>query len=54
MKDNGTGINIQEAEIKNMKERIEILGGWFTIEKSPEGGTEIEIEIPLEEYENGC
>jgi signal transduction histidine kinase len=34
-----------------MKERAQTLGGSATISSSPEGGTLVEIAIPLERYE---
>lgn len=53
--DNGDGFDFQSVTNRrkrgfgliNMKERIEMLGGEFTIKSAPESGTIIDLSIPL-------
>jgi signal transduction histidine kinase len=49
--DDGEGFNVNEQSesvgLINMKERIELANGDFTIESKPQLGTKIKVEIPL-------
>jgi PAS domain S-box-containing protein len=57
VRDNGVGLRRQPGGgekshgLLGMKERAQTLGGSATISSSPEGGTLVEIAIPLERYE---
>jgi signal transduction histidine kinase len=63
IKDNGKGFNVRErlAEARiekriglwSIEERVGFLNGSMEIESKPFQGTQIVIEIPLEEYQNG-
>ena len=52
--DNGKGFNLKEAGrdgrlgLVGMRERVELLGGRFSVETSPGRGTNIYVEIPIE------
>ena len=56
--DNGSGFSIEEAEEKDekhfgisvMKERIHLLGGQICFSSTPEQGTEIRMQIPIDKY----
>jgi signal transduction histidine kinase len=54
VQDNGHGFSLSslaEKEkglgLQTMKERTELLGGYFLVKSSPEGGTEIFVEVRL-------
>ncbi len=57
--DEGKGFNLQEAArdgrlgLVGMRERVELLGGRFSVETSPGRGTNIYVEIPLEPIQEG-
>ncbi len=64
IKDDGRGFDVEEAisskerprglGLLGMKERVELVNGTLSIESRPGGGTEINIEIPLnKEVSNG-
>ena len=56
--DNGSGFSIEEAEEKEemhfgisvMKERIQLLGGQICIYSTPEKGTEVRMQIPIDKH----
>ncbi|MDD2965049.1 MAG: histidine kinase [Bacteroidales bacterium] len=50
--DNGKGINLPPNELKvgglrNIRDRVQILGGCFHMDKGPQGGTVVQIEVDL-------
>ena len=50
--DDGRGFNPSRSSsqgqgLRNMRERVEAIGGTFSIESSPAGGTTVRIELPL-------
>ncbi|MDP1810681.1 MAG: PAS domain-containing protein [Sediminibacterium sp.] len=51
IKDNGIGFDTQSIRkgigLANMQKRVEIFGGFFTVNASPGNGCEIIVEIPL-------
>ncbi len=53
--DNGTGFDLQSAArdgslgLVGMRERVELLGGTFTVKTAPNQGTHLCVMIPLEE-----
>ena len=58
IQDNGIGFNVLTNEhfgfgLKNIKERVNFFKGSIRIDSFPSKGTEIYIEIPLKEVENG-
>ncbi len=64
VKDDGSGFDVEEAisskdrprglGLLGMRERIELMNGTLSIQSRPRGGTEINIEIPLnQEVSNG-
>ena len=63
IKDNGKGFNVRERLVEarsekrigiwSMEERVGFLNGRMEVESKPFQGTQIVIEIPLEEHENG-
>lgn len=63
IKDNGKGFNVRERLVEarsekrigiwSMEERVGFLNGRMEVESKPYQGTQIVIEIPLEEHENG-
>lgn len=55
--DTGTGIDLQTVSYKSnlglagMRERVEVLGGFFEIDSSNGHGTHIKVTLPLETFE---
>lgn len=52
IEDNGIGFiqeQVRESALglKNMKERIQLMGGSFQIKTKPKKGTKIEIQLPV-------
>ncbi|MGB7997954.1 MAG: ATP-binding protein, partial [Photobacterium halotolerans] len=55
IRDHGTGFNVQHAMngkgigLRNMRERLEFLGGELDISSEPGQGTEILVNLPLKQ-----
>ena len=50
--DDGRGLNPSRASsrgqgLRNMRERVEAIGGTFSVKSSPAGGTTVRVELPL-------
>ena len=57
IKDDGKGFDIKSIKgrgngLRNMKQRIESIGGKFTIEPAPEKGTTIQITVPTNKLQS--
>jgi signal transduction histidine kinase len=52
VEDNGTGFPLEQMSrfgngVLNMRKRIETIGGTFTIDSHPGGGTKVSISVPI-------
>jgi signal transduction histidine kinase len=50
VRDDGRGFEVDDADgrgLRNMRDRIEAIGGWFRIESEPARGTRVSGAVPL-------